>query len=246
MKTFVLSDVHGHYQVLKDALDEAGYDSDNPEHFLLCLGDLFDRGEENTQVYSYFYQLTQENKAEVLLGNHDLFMLEFLEGDFEGAAFNALHNGFNQTLEDFSGLNYHSHTLKKIHQQILKQYPNVKPWLKKRPLYLKTKDYIFAHGGLDGSKPDWHKEDKKRFVWQYQSRLEGLRDKTIVVGHERTAMMRLNRGEIATLNPGDPNQFTIIEEPGKIFIDGFVELSKHINVLKLDINAEEIKDASAR
>ena len=236
MTTFVISDVHGHFSVLKQALKKAGFDEQNVNHHLLSLGDMFDRGKENKEVFEYLYSLHKEGKATLLLGNHDLFLLEFLKGDFESAEFNAAYNGFDETLKSFSGIKYRPKNLEKIYQTIQKNYPHLETWLDSLPLYLEKSPYIFTHGGIDGSKENWHDIDRKSFVWQYQSRLPGIDGKTIVVGHERTAMIRLNRGEISELNPFDLAQFLIIKERGKIFIDGFVEFSKHINVLKLEID----------
>ncbi|WP_343089369.1 metallophosphoesterase, partial [Methanocalculus natronophilus] len=91
MKLFIISDLHGHFTVTKKALVEKGFEEGNKDHHLLCLGDYFDRGSENKAVYEYLTSL--KDQASFILGNHDLFLLEFLEGDFSKADFNALHNG---------------------------------------------------------------------------------------------------------------------------------------------------------
>ena len=43
-KFFVVSDIHGFYDIFIDALDKAGFDKNNEEHYLICCGDYFDRG----------------------------------------------------------------------------------------------------------------------------------------------------------------------------------------------------------
>ena len=43
-KFFVVSDVHGFYDELLNALDDAGFDSENTDHYLISCGDNFDRG----------------------------------------------------------------------------------------------------------------------------------------------------------------------------------------------------------
>ena len=48
---FVVSDIHGHYTQLKEALDRAGFDENRPDHLLVCCRELFDRGHENRKVY---------------------------------------------------------------------------------------------------------------------------------------------------------------------------------------------------
>ena len=45
MKTyFVCSDIHGFYKEWVKSLKEAGFNKNNPEHILIVLGDIFDRG----------------------------------------------------------------------------------------------------------------------------------------------------------------------------------------------------------
>lgn len=98
-KIFAISDIHGFYDETIRALNDAGYDENNDEHFLIVIGDIFDRGQQSFQVYEWLYRLTHEGKAIVTKGNHDRFLIKFLEGDND--AFNFLHNGLDATLDDF-------------------------------------------------------------------------------------------------------------------------------------------------
>ena len=75
-KLFVVSDVHGHYTLLKEALDRAGYDKDNKDHLLICCGDYFDRGDENIEVLKFFERV--KNKV-LLRGNHEDMLLKLLQ-----------------------------------------------------------------------------------------------------------------------------------------------------------------------
>lgn len=43
-KLFCISDVHGFYNEMREALDNAGFDPNNEEHWLISLGDIWDRG----------------------------------------------------------------------------------------------------------------------------------------------------------------------------------------------------------
>ena len=65
---FVVSDIHGHYTLLKESLDMAGFNSEDPDHLLVCCGDYFDRGSENVQVLKFLERL--KNKV-LLRGNHE-------------------------------------------------------------------------------------------------------------------------------------------------------------------------------
>ena len=57
MKYFVFSDIHGHYQLLINELKKAGFDINNDNHMLICIGDNFARGKENIVVYQYLKEL---------------------------------------------------------------------------------------------------------------------------------------------------------------------------------------------
>ncbi len=233
---FVTTDIHGHFTVLKSALEAAGFDQDNPEHELLLLGDYFDRGEENREVLEFLLEMDKRNKGTFILGNHDLFLLEFLEGDDRSTKFNAVHNGFDQTLADLSGMPFDPDNLKTIRKRIEKRYPQLYDFIATMPLYVEKKKYLFTHGGIDGRNPNWKTEDRKTFVWNYQSRLEPLPDKITVVGHERTAMIRMRQGHFNGLDYHENQLFEPIETDKVIYLDAYVEFSKRLNVMRFDID----------
>ena len=52
-KLFCISDIHSFYEPMLDALSEAGYNPSNPEHWLIVLGDVFDRGPDSAQVLDF-------------------------------------------------------------------------------------------------------------------------------------------------------------------------------------------------
>lgn len=99
MKIKVISDIHGHYKEMIKSLEEVNY-SEN-EDKLIVLGDLFDRGEESLEVYQYLKRLKEEDKAVILHGNHEDFIIDFLKG--KDCSFNFRHNGFDKTIDSFLG-----------------------------------------------------------------------------------------------------------------------------------------------
>lgn len=68
MKYFIVSDVHGFYDELIKGLEEVGFDSSNPEHIFVSLGDLFDRGDKSYECLQFVNGLT--NKI-LICGNHE-------------------------------------------------------------------------------------------------------------------------------------------------------------------------------
>jgi len=230
---FVTADIHGHFKILKDTLAKKGFDPDNPGHHLLVLGDLFDRGDESFEVYQYLRHLYDEGKASLVLGNHDLFMLEFLEGKDERTSFNVIHNGFDKTLESFTGktVQKNQKDFSKLRKIVNEQAPELYGFLDTLPLYIEHENVIFTHGGIDFSNPEWKKTPRETLVWNYQEQLTPPDNKTVVVGHDRTALIRMRRAEARELDEKKDELFEPIHENNVWYIDSFVEFSKRLNVL---------------
>ena len=67
MKYFVVADVHGFYDEMKAALDEAGFDPENENHTLISCGDVIDRGKRPNEVVKYLVNLPRKI---LIRGNH--------------------------------------------------------------------------------------------------------------------------------------------------------------------------------
>ena len=188
-KLFVVSDVHGHYTLLKEALDRAGFNKDNEEHLLICCGDYFDRGNENVEVLKFFERL--QNKV-LLRGNHEDLLLKLLQ---TGKVLPHHYiNGTMRTLENFFGkyaidpvddtINFSGKT--RIVDRICEFIENTVG-------YYETENYVFVHGWLpenalsqearqQATAEDWA---KARWV-KWNERYIGLRpldNKTLICGH---------------------------------------------------------------
>lgn len=242
IKLFTVSDLHAHYHVLKAALKKAGFNETNKNHHLLVLGDLFDRGGESDLVFSYLKRLYDTKKASIILGNHDYFLREFFNKQDDRTIFNILHNGFAETLKAFSKMDVTKDSnFDDVRATIQKNTPSLKAFIEKLPLFIETKDYVFTHGGIDGSSKDWKETPTKKFVWQYQYDLAPHPTKTVVVGHMRTAHIRLKEDPTLKLDANNKALYQPLYRERKIFIDGFVEHSKHINVVTFDLEKEDMK-----
>lgn len=233
---FVISDIHSHYFAMKKALDNANYDEDNKQHHLLVLGDLFDRGKETIQVLDYLYTLNKKKKATILLGNHDTFILDFLRGNLDRVTLDIHFNGFKKTLEQLSGIKVNIDKLNEQRMIINQTFPYLKEWLSSFPLYLELEDYIFVHGGIDGSMTKWKSNmTRKGFVWNKEIDMQRVIGKTVVAGHHRVATIRKKTEDYKALFLKSPKLFDILYEDGKILIDRYVEVSDEINVLIVNV-----------
>ena len=52
-KLFVISDVHSYFDEMLSALNEAGFDPNNEQHWLISCGDHWDRGLKPVEVMNY-------------------------------------------------------------------------------------------------------------------------------------------------------------------------------------------------
>jgi serine/threonine protein phosphatase 1 len=95
MKLFCVSDIHSFYTAFKNALDEAGFDSANPDHWLVVCGDCFDRGPESEELLKYLMSL--ERKI-LVKGNHDLLLEDCCMREFPYS--HDVSNGTVKTIND--------------------------------------------------------------------------------------------------------------------------------------------------
>lgn len=238
---FIISDIHGHYKELIESLKSSGYDRKDNHHHLLVLGDMFDRGDQSKEVLEYFYKLRIENKATLIIGNHDDFLLEFLNGNYIRSIFNMQYNGFKKTLESLIGKNLSmNENWAEISYQVKHKYIYLYNFLKTLPLYIEIEDYIFVHGGINYNKTNWKDNIRSDFTWGKESKYKRVPQKTVVCGHERVSEIRYPKFNQKSLFLTNPEAFEILKSEGKIHIDSYVEISKKINVLKLELKDENV------
>ena len=233
---FIISDIHGHYNEMIESLKLNNYDKNNNTHHLVVLGDMFDRGNQSKEVLEYMYKLKLENKVSIVLGNHESFLIEFLDGNFSRALFNMKFNGFTKTLESLSGEKLIlEDNLHEVNFKIKEKYIYLYNLLKSLPVFIEIKDYIFVHGGVKYGIKNWKENSERDFIWGRESQYEMVPGKTVVCGHERVSTIRYPKKDQKKLFISNPEAFDILKSDGKIYIDAYVEISKKINVLKLEL-----------
>lgn len=177
MKYFLISDVHGHYTEMVEALKEKGFDSSNVDHQLIILGDLFDRGTENLKVLEYVYDLLEKGKVLLIKGNHDDFFYD--SGSLE---WNIERNGFDKTIMEFFDFSIAKHGLSnyELLNAVLESQPKLQKVLKAMVDKIIIDDkYVLIHGGLSLGQPDnWC--NTERWIWVGVNEYD---DKTYIFGH---------------------------------------------------------------
>ena len=233
-KLFVVSDIHGHCTLLKNALAKAGFDKDDPNHLLICCGDYFDRGDENMQVLRFFERLPHKV---LLRGNHEDMLLKLLKTGklqrhhYINGTFSTLKSFFGKYAVDPAGdtIDFSGKT-------------GTVDWLcqfiEQTVDYYETEHYVFVHGWL----PEYaltpqarqltssHAWEEARWV-KWNERYVGQRplaDKTLVCGHFPT--MFAGAYDANRLK----NCFDIFYGNGMIAIDAGTADSHQVNVLVLE------------
>lgn len=238
MKYFCVSDIHGHYDILVGSLKDKGWDPDNMSHKLIVIGDMVDRGPQNKKVLEFVYTLLKGNKAILIMGNHDVFLLDFFKGIFNKTTFNFKYNGHKETINQLLGYEVsNDSSFKEEQKELLEKYPHFHEMLERAPYFYEAGKYIFVHGGVDASLKDWRNDTTRNMTWNNQAKMPGIRGKIVVCGHKQNVSLRApnNYKEYINHPTTFPNMFNILYLKDSIHIDGSVMATKKINVLVLDV-----------
>lgn len=238
-KIFAVSDVHGHYTQLTDALRVVGFDETNEDHVFISCGDLFDRGPENVRVYDFVKDLPRKI---LLKGNHEENLYNALRRGSVAEMDTA--NKTDVTIAELLGIgavdeNGCIDTV--AHAEKIRE---ITAFVDSMRDYYETETYVFTHGWLpivfDGNRPRvdpmWREASDEE--WQVAHELEWqqlysvhavLKGKTLVCGHRPARLGRM---------------FDDLREPdcsepfygdGMIAIDAGTIDSGRVNVLVLEV-----------
>lgn len=195
MKIFAASDIHSFYAEFKKALDERGFEPNNPEHLLVICGDLFDRGMETVELIEYINSLTN---VVLVRGNHEDLMEKMWSRGYA-----ASYDHSNGTLKTFNSILYaNSGALDdKDKFEIVKEA--LEPIFNRMVDYFETKNYVFVHGWIpmkydinkkfaEYGEPTLFDENWREGDWSSARWFNGIKkawdgiivpDKTVVCGH---------------------------------------------------------------
>lgn len=234
MKYFCVSDLHGKCDALKKALEEKDFNYNDAQHKLLVLGDVFDRGTQNIELWSYLKNIDEHDSLILIRGNHDNFFIDFLKLENEEKyLFNIEHNGFGETIQNFSKLNpIDLDSIKEAREVTISNYPDILSFFEKTKYFYETNNYIFVHAGINTELDDWRESTVKEFTWMkdfYEKEISNT-NKTIVFGHVNTIKINKN---LASLNVME-SENSIWYGKQKIGIDGQAHKTSKVNVLILE------------
>lgn len=235
-KFYVISDIHGFYDEMIEALDKTGFDKNNPEHWLITCGDNFDRGSQPLQVMEYLQSLPRKI---LVKGNHESLILDCilrccpLSYDW--------YNGTARTIVDLAP------NAKTFDAACMMVYEKMKNFIDSMVDYVELKNHIFVHSWIPlisqnemffKFKKNWreaHYREWENARWgnPFELAEKGLLpDKTIVFGHFHTSYARSRYEDKPEW--GEDADFSIYYGDGYIAIDGCTAYSRKVNVLVIE------------
>lgn len=197
MSTYVLSDIHGEYELFMKMLDKINF---SEEDTLYVLGDVLDRG---PKPIATLMEMMKHPNIIPMIGNHEVMAmpcLKFLlkeiteenidEINSDPTLLNAFlewtYNGCTSTIKDF----------KKYSEAERKQILDyLDEFILYEKLTVNDKDYILVHGGLGNFAPDKELEEYDLFdiVWTRPDYEKPYFDDIYVItGHTPTQYIEAN------------------------------------------------------
>lgn len=254
-KYFVVSDIHSYFDEMIAALNEAGWDPTNPNHYIICCGDVFDRGAKPKEVMKFF--LTTD-RVILIRGNHeDLLEDAALRGYFMNHDF---INGTYDTCLRLSGDSFATDS-----EALDRAFRCTRNLFDRMKNYYETEHYIFVHGWIPCRNdklpfhwinnrkweyfPDWRKAPQD--MWEDARWVNGMYaanrgiiepNKTIVCGHWHCSYGHAiaSVGRLVEFDKGDKKaDFSPYYGKGIIAIDACTVLTKKVNCIVIEDNELE-------
>lgn len=243
-KLFVISDVHGAFDAMKEALDDAGFDPNNEEHWLVSLGDHLDRFRQPQEVVDYLMSLPRKV---LILGNHEDLLMECIN-----RGYGLSHDFSNRTVQTILDL---APNAQPFYVACAVAEERTKDFIGSMVNYFETKNYIFAHSWVplncDDDLPPYYIRNRKFSKmedWREANNVEWedarwgnpfalaeqglLPDKVLAFGHWHCSTgwaKTEGRSEF-----GEDAKFEPFHGDGFIAIDGCVAHTHKVNVLVLE------------
>lgn len=249
MKYFCVSDIHGFYDEFKCALGKAGFDEEDAGHVVCILGDAFDRGPQNVEVFEFMKKMDGQNRLIYIRGNHE-DLLEQLYVDLLAGADVGMHhmsNGTVSTIEQFTGCAAADLCYRWFDQVVLKERMEpILDFIKNRAVdYAETGEYVLVHSTIPPIKnwrdADTHQWEKSRWGNPFLSAKAGIlpEGKVLIFGHWHTSWawshIKQDRKEWPPKNRIDwQKSFEPYYGDGYIGLDGCTAYSGIVNVLVLE------------
>ena len=199
LKFFIVSDIHSFYDEFISALNESGFDKSNETHWLIVLGDCFDRGPKPLETMQFLNDLPRKI---IVKGNHEQMLMECINRGYPQPYDHK--NGTAQTICDLAP------NATSFNEACNIAYAYVKDFINNIVNYVELKNHILVHAFIpvisEDNLPAYYihnRKFKKNDNWRNATDIEWeescwgnpfemaemglLPDKTLVFGHFHTS-----------------------------------------------------------
>lgn len=188
---YAVGDLHGRLDLLDDMLDQIRRDADAfhaERRWIVYLGDYVDRGPDSRSVIDRLIAGPPDGFEQIcLMGNHEAWMLEFLENAQVGNGW--LMNGGGATLGSYGVAAkriFLSVGLESTRQKLLEALPaDHREFLDGLQLMWRRGDYVFVHAGVRPDVP-LDDQDPQDLLWIRDDFLGAPDDFGCVIVHGHT------------------------------------------------------------
>jgi len=197
-----IGDIHGQFSALKDLNDRIGRVAARGKlsERRIFLGDYVDRGVDLKRVFDYLINLKSKRDCIFLRGNHDQYLLDFLEDSDIGPEW--LRCGARETLAAY-GIAINPGLFKKIdwedvQEKFINAFPGEhKKFLQETQFSHIEGDFFFCHAGVDPDRPLSNQREND-LLWireEFLKHRDPL-EKIIVHGHTASKKPTIKRNRI--------------------------------------------------
>lgn len=195
--TYVIGDIHGCLDALRQLLDRIRADADGAPHTLVTLGDYVDRGPDSRGVLLLLQTLSSAPGSTMvcLMGNHDRMLLDFLDDPLRASLW--LRAGGRETLTSFGIAEPRDNAASPAEDDLATRIraksqalaeamgEDLTDWLRNRPLWWQSGSLVAVHGLTD---PDLAMADQSEetLLWARPGRRLAPRSDGLWVVHGHT------------------------------------------------------------
>lgn len=171
-KLIIVGDIHGDVYKLRKLISKIPKNKQ-----IVFLGDYINLGRHSKEVIEELIDISNSFDCIFLAGNHDLSLLNYLDGKIEFIEFATL--GGIPTI-----LSYIDKAKGDVRGQLSKLIPERhKIFLRKLAPYFENDEYIISHSGINCAKPFSRKISDLIYNKKFEEQIELSLGKTIVCGH---------------------------------------------------------------
>ncbi len=192
MATYVMSDIHGQYDMFMELLDIIDF---NENDMLYVLGDVVDRGPNPIKTLK---KLMEMPNVICLVGNHELMAIECFDFLMKEITDTSIAEIDDKMLEDLIIWDYNGGqpTIEEFRKLKTEERQDIIDFIKDFRIYeevtVNNKDYLLVHAGLGNYSPEKEIEDYSlhELLWMRPNyNIKHLDDTYIVTGHTPTQVI---------------------------------------------------------